>query len=58
MTDLETLKKMFERSGVEYTEEHLEKGEIGLIVERGYTGFYTGYSFDSEGRLLDVGAYE
>lgn len=56
MTDLETLKAMFARANVKYT----EKEETGpeLIVEAGYMGFFTVFSFDREGALQSVEAYE
>lgn len=82
MTDLETLRAMFDRADVGYrvdtatgeefsthptTRQVLETaGAIGYGIpaaERGagnlgYLGFFTGFGFDADGKLLWVGAWE
>lgn len=39
-------------------ESDLENAKYMLIEGDGYAGFYTKFSFDDEGNLLNVGAYE
>ena len=61
-SDLELLKQMFDRAGIEYSESRLDGTKRGvffeLTVERGYSGFVTSYEFNAEGALTDTGAYE
>jgi len=58
MSDLETLKEMFERNKIsyEFTNNRFEKPLI--TIEKGYIGFYTVFVFDDEGTLRNVAAYE
>tara|TARA_R110000824_G_scaffold46069_6_gene132794 strand:+ start:1526 stop:1702 length:177 start_codon:yes stop_codon:yes gene_type:complete len=58
MNDLETLKEMFSRNKIsyEFTNNRFEKPKI--IIEKGYIGFYTVFTFDDEGALRNVAAYE
>jgi hypothetical protein len=58
MSDLETLKEMFERNKIsyEFTNNRFEKPKIR--IEKGYIGFYTVFVFDDEGTLRNVAAYE
>lgn len=79
MTDLETLRAMFDRADVDYSVDEATGSELqthptttqvletdaglGLPTSRGvgnlgYYGFFTGFGFDAEGRLLWVGAWE
>lgn len=74
MTDLETIKEMLDRAGIEYeessgkvwtdpSEEDSEKEPkdkvIFLTVERGYIGFLSQFMFlEKTGQLWDLGAYE
>ena len=72
MTDLKRIKAMFDRAGIEYTEEvgcqHFKDPRTSkqrsideahcLTVERGYSGFATSFVFDRQETLMDVGAYE
>lgn len=60
MTDLQQIKAMLERAKIAYTEE-VDQGhnKTTLIVERGYAGFYTRFSFDRvSGALTDIAAFE
>lgn len=69
MNDREILRAMFDRAGVVYDDE--DEGE--LTVERlggrkarwtaettnlGYSGFFTVFTFNAEGALVSVGAWE
>lgn len=56
MTDLETIKEMFKRAGIKYVEENLT--ESTLTVEAGYMGFYSLFTFEADGSLKSVEAYE
>lgn len=57
MSDLETLKEMFERNKISYSEEVY--GDIVHVdVEGGYSGFYTTFEFSNEGSLLSIMAGE
>jgi hypothetical protein len=62
MTDLQTLQAMLERAKIEHC--NIEntnadgKKSKSLSVERGYSGFITIFEFDSDGKLLDMGAWE
>lgn len=72
MTDLSTIKMMFDRAGIEHTVEvgcqHFTDPKTSkrrsideaycLTVERGYCGFASSFVFDREGTLVDLGAYE
>ena len=58
MSDLETLKEMFERNKIsyEFRNNRFEKPQIR--IEKGYIGFYTVFVFDDKGTLRNVAAYE
>lgn len=74
MTDLETIKAMFDRVGVGYDENTPEEyhdaakagGATSLGVgdfvaqphQGGYMGFWTEFVFDADGELLAVWAWE
>jgi hypothetical protein len=66
MTDRETLIAMFQRQGIEYSvkeDDHPRKEGIAtapspLVVEGGYLGFYTWFSFNVDGTLASVEAFE
>lgn len=60
MTDYEKVKKLFEELSI-----GMDTAESGYIVLRegaprvgGYTGFFTGFEFDSHGTFTRVGAWE
>ena len=72
MTDLNTLREMFESANIKY-EESTEGGRIpsmieeggvsrvwatSLSVERGYSLFVTVFYFSADGTLLNMGAWE
>ena len=63
MSDKETLTAMFKKANIEYEEPETDiqhrivKGQV-IYIERGYTGFYTKFSFDSQGNLENIEAYE
>ena len=54
MNDLETLKAMFDRRGIDY--DVCSNGAIS--VYGGYDGFFSVFTFDDEGSLISVDAYE
>lgn len=69
MNDLETMRAMLARAGIEFEEAKTEPviakrpaddkpSTIQLRIERGYPTFYTMMTFDLDGKLLDVEAYE
>jgi hypothetical protein len=64
MSDLETLKEMFERNKISYEFENNRFEKPLITIEEGYSGFYTVFTFDDEGTLRNVdigfflGAYE
>jgi len=51
-SDKDVLKEMFRKAGIEW----VDKDELNVSVERGY--FETWFTFDEEGNLKDMGAYE
>jgi hypothetical protein len=59
MTDRQKLAALLDSFGVEYINEKnyivFEEGKAGVT---GYTGFYTKFEFDTDGRFITVGAYE
>lgn len=59
MTDRDKLKNLLEEFGVGFTESGdsilCEEGDTKVV---GYSGFGTEFSFDSEGKFLQMGAYE
>lgn len=69
MTDLETIKAMFEARGIQLAEatddedvtgDPLQPGDIMLKSNNntGYVFFYTIFKFRADGSLYDVAAYE
>ncbi len=69
MTDLEKVVNMFESLGVPMTLDNEENGctlitltdscdDFGEGKVRGYSGFYTYYAFDAEGKFEFIGIYE
>jgi hypothetical protein len=61
MTDRDTLIAMLERAKITTQvagEIYGKYREIDLLVERGYTSFYTVFTFHDDGSLRNVEAYE
>ncbi len=60
MTHLEQYEAMLKSAGIGYevTPSETESGGQVVKVERGYNFFYTEHVFDSDGKLIDVGAWE
>lgn len=58
MNDLETLKKMLEKANIKYEEDNGNPDNPVLVVEGGYSGFVTEFTFNQEGELYTIGAYE
>ena len=58
MSDLETLKEMFERNKISYEFANNGPEKPQIIIEEGYIGSYTVFVFDVEGTLRSVEAYE
>lgn len=65
MNDMETLKEMLEKAGIEYEFEgsnHSWPRDDDLCylltVYGGYSGFATQFDFDSKGKLIRMGAFE
>lgn len=58
MTDKQVFSEMLTRAGIEFTDEPLTTGGTKITVLGGYIGFFTEFDFDSDGNLLEVGAYE
>lgn len=59
-TDRETLRAMLDRAGVIYTEDGLDltvEAKAGPANE-GYMGFVAVFTFDGDGSLKSVGAWE
>jgi len=57
MSDLETLKALFEKRDIEFKIDD-QTDVIILSVEGGYSGFVTEFLFDRMGELETVGAFE
>lgn len=53
MTDRERIIEMLTRAKIEYTEKDYE-----LSVERGYVGFASTFTFNEDGSLKNLEAYE
>lgn len=53
-TDREVLLDMLKRANIEVQ----DLGGTELVVTRGYIGFSTTFTFDDDGNLKDMGAYE
>ena len=58
MTDRDIIAAMLIRAGIEYDIHHNKDGTITLCIEGGYSGFYSTLTFNSDGSLKEVGAYE
>lgn len=59
MSDLDTLKEMFDRAGIVYfVPESTTPEKPMLSVEAGYVGFVSEFSFDKDGNLKTVEAFE
>jgi hypothetical protein len=63
VTDEETILAMLERARIGQKRTgpavNCPEGTRSIItVEGGYTGFFTEFWFDAEGRLIGMGAYE
>lgn len=64
MTDIEMIKAMLTRAGIDYEESTVCEGAHNagmpqVSVYRGYTGFVTDMTFDKDtGALIDMGAWE
>jgi hypothetical protein len=58
MDDFKLLKDLFDRTKIEYEERKETDGTTSLVVEEGYAGFYTEFTFSKGKELLSVGAYE
>lgn len=55
-SDMDTLKALLRRWGVEFTD---ERGDAtSVVVDGGYPGFFTAFDFDAEGKFVKMGAYE
>lgn len=58
-TDREKLEALLTEFGVDFITEGdniiCEEGRSGVS---GYTGFYTGFAFTSEGKFINMGAFE
>lgn len=64
MTDLEKVRKLLGELGVGYVMEHSGdvvtalKCEEGRAKIAGYTGFFTEFAFDRDGKFEGMGAWE
>lgn len=65
VSDLETIREMFTRTGVLFSEKESKDGRIIITDEYarnkatdGYFGFSTEMKFRADGSLLSVGAWE
>lgn len=58
MSDLETMKVMLTRAGIEFEIRDAGEGKAGLTVNEGYVGFFTDMVFTAEGALSEMGAWE
>lgn len=52
-SDKEVLLEMISKANIIF-----DSKENDIIVERGYVGFYTVFTFDTNGNLKDIGAWE
>jgi len=60
MTDKETIIEMLQRAGIEFSMERSgsKLNETVIIVCGGYVGFYSVFTFNAEGSLSNLEAYE
>lgn len=65
MKDIEKLAKLFDEFDVEYSyEDYTDDGTLNILVEEGnknvtgYSGFYAFFSFDKEGKFIDISVGE
>lgn len=57
MTDFKTMTQVFDKAGIMY-ETKIDDAGCDLLVYGGYAGFYTTFTFNSEGKLETIGAWE
>jgi len=62
MTDKDNLEQFLTDAGVGYKTQYHQLGTIikckeGMAKVSGYLHFYTEFNFDTEGQLIDMGAY-
>lgn len=59
-SDEETLTAMLRRAGITWRDGAMvnKTGQHSISIEGGYSGFVTELTFDVDGNLVDVGAYE
>lgn len=51
--DRQTIEGILLKRGIEF-----DPNQEGFIIEAGYTGFYTSFRFDDDGKLISIEAYE
>jgi hypothetical protein len=66
-TDYETMIQILDNTNIAYATEvdmlcyievkYIQNAKL-ISIEHGYSGFYTNFTFDELGKLLDVSAYE
>lgn len=57
-TDLETMVHMIDKAHLEYEFDSTEKDFTYISIEAGYVGFITYITFDKQGSLISIKAYE
>lgn len=64
MTDKEKLIKLFDEFGIGYDVGEYNDGTQRVLLEKGnkkvigYSGFFTEFYFDGEGKFIEVGIWE
>lgn len=59
MSDIDILIRMFDRNNIEYYPEGTkEDGTSALSIHAGHIGFHSVFTFDKDGNLKSVEAYE
>jgi hypothetical protein len=58
MTDLRVMVDMLQRANINFEVENGDQMEISISVPGGYIGFVSVFTFDPEGNLINVGAFE
>lgn len=57
MTDLDSFVNMLAKASIEY--DRIERpGETVIRIDRGYTFFFVEATFDEDGKLINIGAWE
>jgi hypothetical protein len=62
--DLDTMRRMLERAGIEYDDNYPvenarnPQAHTELVIWRGYSGFMSIMTFNVNGALIDIEAYE